>query len=115
MFITYLVIAILLTVILLVSAGGKFAGVARIAATMAKVEVAPRQVPLLAACEIAGGVGLMAGLFFAPLGIAAATGVILYFTGAVLAHVRVHDRDLLAPAVILLIAVAALFTRILSS
>lgn len=45
----------------------------------------------------AATVGLLAGLVFRPLGIAAAVGLVLHFILAVLAHLRVRDFHLGAP------------------
>lgn len=42
--------------------------------------------------KIAGALGLLAGIAYRPLGIAAATGVVLYFLGAVMTHVRGGDK-----------------------
>ncbi|WP_371570958.1 DoxX family protein [Streptomyces canus] len=59
--------------------------------------------------KIAGALGLLAGIAYRPLGIAAATGVVLYFLGAVMTHVRGGDKKGSAtPAVIMLLAVAPL-------
>ena len=67
---------------------------------------------MLSVAEIAGSAGLVAGLFWWPIGVAAAVGVVLYFLGAVGAHLRVKDTaNLIAPAVILVAAVAALVLR----
>jgi DoxX-like family len=69
--------------------------------------------PLLAACEFAGAIGLLAGIRWRRLGIAAAIGLVIYFVGAILSHVRVGDfAGLGSPAFMLAIAVAALATRI---
>jgi hypothetical protein len=55
------------------------------------------------------------GLWYAPLGIAAAIGLTLYFLGAVGAHVRKRDfKGLPTPLVILIFAVAALSLRAVS-
>ena len=71
--------------------------------------------PFLAGLEFAAAAGLLLGIRWAPLGIAAATGMTLYFVGAIVAHVRVNDLKGLGPAVqMLFLAVAALFTRMLS-
>jgi hypothetical protein len=65
--------------------------------------------PWLAGCEFAGAVGLLAGLVYRPLGIAAAIGVVLYFIGAVITHLRAGDvKGLTLPAGLLVVAVAAL-------
>jgi hypothetical protein len=42
-------------------------------------------------CQIAAAFGLIAGLFWPPLAIAAATGVVLLMICAVAAHMRVDD------------------------
>lgn len=40
----------------------------------------------------AGALGLTIGFVVPPIGLAAATGLVLYFIGAVIAHLRVGDR-----------------------
>lgn len=69
----------------------------------------------LAACEIAGAIRLLAGIAWAPLGVAAAAGLVVYFIGAVVAHLRVGDvKGIGMPAFPLGLAVACLITRILA-
>jgi uncharacterized membrane protein YphA (DoxX/SURF4 family) len=65
---------------------------------------------LLGAAEVAGAAGVLIGLSVKPLGIAAATGLVLVGVGAVVAHRRAHDPLAhTAPAVLaLLLAVATL-------
>ena len=46
---------------------------------------------VIGSLELAAAVGLLAGLAVTPLGIAAATGIILMMIGAVASHVRVGD------------------------
>lgn len=116
MFITYVVVAILLAAMLAMSGRGKLANDERITRPLTTViGVPPKWFPFLAACEIAGALGLVAGIFFAPLGIAAAIGVVLYFLGAAVAHLRVGDtKGLAAPLPLLVVAAAALILRIAS-
>ncbi|MGW4120646.1 DoxX family protein [Nocardia sp. NPDC004711] len=45
----------------------------------------------LALAKSAGALGLVAGFFLPPLGIAAAIGLILYFTGAAATTIRAHS------------------------
>jgi len=72
--------------------------------------------PALAACEFAGGVGLLAGIVWAPLGVAASVGLVLYFIGAVIGHLRVGDIKGLGPAVFMLFMSAACgLLRVLST
>lgn len=59
--------------------------------------------------KAAGALGLLAGIAFSPLGIAAAIGLTLYFLGAVVLHLR-HRlfRTLAFPGIFLVAALAAL-------
>jgi hypothetical protein len=55
----------------------------------AEVGVPASWLPGLAALKAAGGAGLLVGLLGVPwLGVAAGTGLVLFFTGALAAHVR---------------------------
>ncbi|HEV8560396.1 MAG TPA: DoxX family protein [Actinophytocola sp.] len=47
---------------------------------------------LVGAVELAGGVGLILGLFWTPLGVAASVGLVLLLAGGAFAHARVRDR-----------------------
>ena len=72
--------------------------------------------PVLAGCELAGGLGLLAGIFWPPLGVAASVGLVLYFVGAVIGHVRVGDVKGLGPAAFMLfMSGACLVVRVLST
>ena len=53
--------------------------------------------PLLAACEFAGAFGLLLGIWWPILGVAAAIGLILYFVGATVSHLRVRDVKGIGP------------------
>jgi hypothetical protein len=65
-------------------------------------------VPVLGVLLAAGSLGLLAG-FAAPLvGTLAAAGLVLYFLGALIAHLRVGSRQLVGWAAFFSIAVAAL-------
>lgn len=52
--------------------------------------------------ELAAAVGLVVGIFWAPLGIAAAIGLILLLVGATITHLRAKDPiSAVAPSVVL--------------
>ena len=71
--------------------------------------------PLLAAYEFAGALGIILGVWWPLLGVAAGIGLVLYFVGAVVSHLRVGDLKGIGPATfILLVAAAALALRILT-
>ncbi|MFE3448323.1 DoxX family protein [Nonomuraea sp. NPDC059194] len=56
----------------------------------------------------AGALGLVAGLAVPALGVSAATGLVLYFIGAIIAHVRVGDFQLGKAAAFLALTAATL-------
>jgi Flp pilus assembly protein TadB len=115
MFLAYAIVGILLAVGLLFSASGKLTRNERIVEGLTGIGVPLGMFPFLAACEIAGAAGLVIGLWYAPLGVAAAIGVVLYFVGAVGAHLRKSDfKGLPNALVMLIVAAAALALRVLS-
>lgn len=71
---------------------------------------------MLASLELAAAAGLIIGLWIAPLGIAAATGSVAYFVGAIIAHLRVGDTKGVAnPTIPLALSIAALVLRALTA
>ncbi|WP_330296313.1 DoxX family protein [Streptomyces sp. NBC_00503] len=112
MFIAYAVVGVLLALTLAASSTFMLRRNPAIMSSMQKVEVPDSWLPRLAAVKAAGAIGLVAGLWLAPLGVAAAIGVTLYFIGAVIAHLRVKDYELAPAAVLALLAVAALVLRL---
>lgn len=69
---------------------------------------------LLGSLQLAGVVGVLVGLAIAPIGIAASGGLLLYYVGAVAAHLRAgHEmRKVLFPLPLVLLSAAALWLRI---
>lgn len=114
MLIAAVVVSAALAALLLFSAVGKLRRDPGQMQTMERVRFPADRVWLLAVAEIAGAVGLVVGLFWWPIGVAAAIGVIAYFVGAVTSHLRVGDRSVQAPAVLLLVGAAALVLRLVT-
>jgi len=84
-----------------------------VVASYARVGVPEDRLNHLAAILLAGAAGLTLGLLWAPVGAAAAAGLVVYFLLAVLAHLRAADLgNAPTPAVIELLAIAALILRI---
>ncbi|WP_278262234.1 DoxX family protein [Nocardia sp. AG03] len=100
-FLAYVIIAAVLSAVLLVSAGAKFTRPKRLVDQMSTLALPFRMLPFLGAVQIAGAVGLVAGVWWGPLGVAAAVGVTLYFLGAVATHLRVGDFAGIPPAAVL--------------
>jgi DoxX-like protein len=116
MYIAYVVLAVLLALACTMSASGKLRRDER------NIEIIHRQVgvplrwfPWLAACELAGAAGVLVGIAWAPIGLAAASGLTLYFLLALLAHVRIGDwKGTTLPLVPLALSIATLVARALS-
>lgn len=96
------------------SAFAKFTKKEDVMKNLTHVGVKAEYIPLLALLEVFGVLGLLAGIHSKPLGVAAAIGLVLYFAGAVIAHVRVKDKIKdLAPALVLgLVAVAVVLLEL---
>jgi hypothetical protein len=79
-------------------------------ANLAEVGVPRSSLPPLAAVKLAGTGGLVVGLMGLPaLGIAAAVGLVLFFVGAVVTHLRAHVLYNIAfPGAFLCLAAATL-------
>jgi hypothetical protein len=92
----------------------KLLGVPKSLAIRDHLGVSPIQWRAIGALELAGVAGVLVGLLWAPIGIAAAIGLALLSVGAVTFHLRASDRPAdMAPAVIgvaLAAAVAVLHT-----
>ena len=117
MFAAYVSLSIISAILLAVVSGlGKLRRNPYIVKTVHDVVGVPmRLFPLLAGIEFAAAAGLLLGIRWPPLGVAAAGGMTLYFLGAIYAHVRVNDTKGSGPAFqMLCLAAAALITRALS-
>ncbi|MFD9359528.1 DoxX family protein [Streptomyces sp. NPDC060031] len=112
MFIAHAVVAGLLALTLAASATFTLQRNEAIVASMRKVDVPDSWLPRLGALKAAGAVGLVAGLWLAPLGTAAAVGVTLYFIGAIVTHLRAKNFELAPAATLALMAAAALALRL---
>ncbi|TQF68650.1 DoxX family protein [Rhodococcus spelaei] len=114
MFIAYAVVAVILA---LAVSGSAYADITRnqkLVEGLTGLGVPEAWIPRLGVVKLAGALGLLVGLAIPAIGIAAAIGLILYFVSAVAAHLRAGDHAIAPPAMLGLIAVAALVLRILS-
>lgn len=109
MFIAYVVVAVLLSFVLVFSGRSKLIKEADVTATLTRLGVPLSWFTPLALLEFAGALGLLLGIAYRPVGIAAAIGVVLYFVGAVVAHLRAKDaKGTPVPGVLLLFSAAPL-------
>jgi uncharacterized membrane protein YphA (DoxX/SURF4 family) len=114
--VAYLVTTILLAAIVTFSGIGKIRRDPRIVQVIHEVIGVPlKYFPLLAACEFAGALGVVLGIWWPILGVVAAVGLVIYFVGASVSHLRVGDVKGIGPAAfILVLAAAALALRLLT-
>ena len=112
MFIAYVAIAVLLGLACIMSGVSKLTRQERVVTPITGLGVPLSWFPALAALLITGGLGLLAGIWFAPIGVAAGVGIFLYFLGALIAHLRAHDTNVSPPVVLGLLGLAAAVLRI---
>jgi hypothetical protein len=104
----------LLTFAAIGSAISKLLKVPDVMAAMASVGVKTNLIPVLALLEIAGGLGIIAGIWNKNLGLAASIGLGLYFLGAISAHIKAKSKlaDSAAAIGIFVIAVVTIFLQL---
>ncbi|MFG1792500.1 DoxX family protein [Nocardia sp. NPDC049149] len=101
-----LVLSVLLAVAMLHSGVMKFVRPAWLRQFAEAVHLTTSQLTVLGSLQIAATIGLLLGIWFPPFAIAAAIGLVLYFTGAIFAHVRTGDRNMLGATVFLTFSIA---------
>lgn len=113
MFVATLLVSVLLAALMVYAAARKLSHRPEVVASYARVGVPEERLNLLAITLFAGALGLLAGLVWRPVGIAAAAAVAAYFLVACAAHVRSKDlENIPTPIVMEVLALAALALRI---
>jgi flagellar biosynthesis protein FliQ len=115
MFITYIVVTILAAAANIFSATLDFIRYQPILINMTKVGVSESWITTLGILKAAGALGLLIGIGVPAVGIAAAAGLVLFFIAAIITHLRGHDYSFGPAIVFLLLAIAALGVRLVSS
>lgn len=97
-----MIVGSLLTAASLGSAFAKLTKAPPVMESMASVGIKKNQIPILALIEIAGGAGLVLGIWSKPLGVVSVICLSLFFFGAVFSHLRKkHAISIFAPALVL--------------
>jgi DoxX-like family len=110
------IVSFLLAGLLATAAARKLSHREPIVQSYVRVGVPEDKLDYLAVILLAGASGLLLGLLWAPVGIAAAVGVVCYFVVAVGFHLRAHDvRGLPTPLAIAAIAAIALALQLATS
>jgi uncharacterized membrane protein YbjE (DUF340 family) len=113
MFVATATVSALLAALLAFTAVRKLSHREEVVASYTRVGVPEDKLDHLAVILLAAAAGLILGLFWAPIGVAAAAGLIVYFIVAIAAHIRADDEEHLpTPLTMEAIAVAALILRL---
>jgi hypothetical protein len=113
-FTAYLIVTILSAAANIFSATCDFVRYEKVSIAMAKAGVPESWMTTLGVLKAAGALGLLVGIVVPLIGTAAAVGLILFFVGAIIAHLRGRDYSLGPAILFLLLAVAALVLRLAS-
>ena len=79
---------------------------------MAKARVPQSWLLPLGVLKAAGAAGVLVGIGVPVLGVAASAGLVLFFLGALVTHVRARYWDIAPPVAFLLLAVGSLVLRV---
>jgi hypothetical protein len=117
MFPTYVAVTVLAAAANAAAAGFDFTRSELVLGNMARLGIPPAWLFPLGALKATGALGLLVGIGVPLLGVAAAAGLVLFFVGAVITHLRGHAaaRSYAYPAAFLLLAVGSLALRLASS
>jgi hypothetical protein len=113
-FITYVIVTVFAAAANIFSATLDFIHYKQILINMARVGVSESWLTTLGILKAAGALGLLIGIRVPLMGIAAAIGLVLFFVGAIITHLRGRDYSFGLAIVFLLLAVAALVLRVVS-
>ena len=99
----YIALSILLAAACLVPASAKLLGHPKMQKSAAHFGIPWRHYRLIGVAELAAAAGVLAGLWWHPLGVAAAAGMVVLLIGALITHRRALDtaREM-APALLTL-------------
>lgn len=99
-------ISILLALLLIPIAIGQLRGNLAQLEALDAVNVPRERIPLIASLQLCGAAGLLAGIAWPLLGVAAALGTALLFVSALVVHARARNANV-APAVVMLVLATA--------
>jgi hypothetical protein len=111
-FTAYLVATVLAAAANLFAAGSDFVRDQRVTANMARTGVPESWMIPLGLLKAAGALGLLVGIWVPPIGVVASVGLVLFFVGAIVVHLRSRFYAFAFPAGFLVLAVAALALRL---
>lgn len=112
----FVTVSLLLVAVCLLPAAGKLLGHHKMREAAAHFGIVWPRYRLIGVAELAGAAGVLIGLWWHPLGLAAAAGMALLLLGAVITHRRAADGGKeMAPALIALAITLAYLAIALTS
>ena len=100
----FIAVSLLLAAACLVSASAKLLGHPKMQKSAAHFGIPWRRYRLIGVAELAAGAGVLIGLWWHPLGLAAAAGMAVLLIGAIVTHRKASDGvKEMAPAVVALL------------
>lgn len=114
MFTAYIIITAVAAAANIYAAANDFIRPKWLLGNMNELGVPESSLPILGTLKATGAVGLLIGIGVPSNGVLAAAGLTLFFIGALITHIRAHDRSLGngVPVMFLVVVVAALVLAI---
>jgi uncharacterized membrane protein YphA (DoxX/SURF4 family) len=104
----FVVLSLLLAAVCLLPGAAKLMGQPKMRDSAARFGIPWHRYRLIGAAELAAAAGVLIGLWWHPLGVAAAAGMAVLLIGAVITHRRAEDSvKEMAPAVVALVITLA--------
>lgn len=108
-----LIVSVVLAALLSAAAIRKLSHTEEVVRSYRRAGVPEDKLNYLALILLAGAAGLIVGLFWTPIGVAASAGVVSYFVIAIGFHIRANDtRRAATPLALALIAIALLILQL---
>ena len=112
----FVTVSLLLAAVCLLPAAGKLTGQPKMRHAAAHFGIPWPRYRLIGVAELAAAVGVLIGLWWHPLGVAAAAGMTLLLAGALISHQRAADSGKeMAPALLALAITIAYLAIALTS
>jgi uncharacterized membrane protein YphA (DoxX/SURF4 family) len=105
-------LSLLLAAACLVPGMAKVLGHPRMRKAAAHFRIRWRRYRLIGVAEVAAAAGVLIGLWWHPLGVAAAAGMVLLLTGALIAHRKAGDAAKEARAALLALAITIAYLAV---
>jgi uncharacterized membrane protein YhaH (DUF805 family) len=101
----FVALSLLLAAVCLVPGAAKLSGHPKMRESASRYGIRWHRYGLIGVAEVAAAVGVLAGMWWHPLGLGAAAGMALLLTGAVITHRRTKDSGKEMAAALLALAI----------